>query len=287
MKPNLNCACDHGSCTGPSSSWRSETSRRSSSPGTRKRKRKIKLQSAAVLVCSFVLLWLPRAFSFSSDASSLTRNFTRSVARTNSGIAVTATFTNGTAQAMRGFYFADQLPSALAVTTVSVTLNGLSVTNYVFESGMDGDVYAGCTPWRWVLEQPAGFIQTNPVPPGGWVQIIYSATALATGTFSLAEFEWAGFSDTTTNASFGYSEAADQQSLSFVSNGPPAFISGLATNNGWALQLDSLAGCSYVLQASTDLFDWSPLVTNTTPFGFTDTNAPSFPARFYRGLWVP
>ena len=235
------------------------------------------------LVLLPLFFWLPSASGFSTDASSCSRNFSRSVALTNSGIVVTATFTNGTSFPLNGFYYADQLPSALTVTTLSVTLNGVAVTNYNFESGMDGDVYTGCTPWRWILEQPATFAQTNSVPPGGWVRIVYAVTAANAGTFSLAEFEWVGFAQATTNTSFGYSEAVDQQSPRFL---PGALLSGHAVTGGWALQLDSVPGYNYVLQSSTNLCDWSPLVTNTSPFGFTDTSAPGS-ARFYRGMWAP
>jgi hypothetical protein len=42
------------------------------------------------------------------------------------------------------------------------------------------------------------------------------------------------------------------------------------------------AGSNYVVEASTNLVDWIPLITNTSPFLFTDTNAVSFPLRFYR-----
>jgi len=203
---------------------------------------------------------------------------------TNSGIIITANFTNGTTPPLRGFYYDDQLPSAMTATTLSVTLNGANVVNYLLETGMDSDVYAGCTPWRWILEQPASFSQTNPVPPGGWVQIVYSVSASAPGAFSLAEFEWVGFAQSNTNASFGYSEAADQRALTFLS---PVVLSGRAVPNGWSLQLDSVGGYKYVLQASTNLLTWVPLVTNTTPYGFVDTNAAVIRTRYYRGLWVP
>jgi hypothetical protein len=240
-----------------------------------------------VLIFAWCFPWPPGAFGFSTDGSTLARNFSRTIAGTNSGIVVTVTFTNGTSLALRGFYFAEQLPSALTVTPLSINLNGISITNYIFETGQDGDVYAGSTPWRWVLEQPSGFTQNNPIPADGIVQIIYSATSASSGTFSLAEFEWAGFALATTNASLGYSETAEKQSLTFLANSPPAIISVHAAANAFDLHLDSLAGCTYILQASTNLSDWVPLVTNTTPFDFSDTSLHSFPARFYRGRWLP
>ena len=41
-------------------------------------------------------------------------------------------------------------------------------------------------------------------------------------------------------------------------------------------------GFSYIVQSSTDLFNWLPLQTNTLPFSFTDSNVSGFGSRFYR-----
>lgn len=246
-----------------------------------------RLGSLAALVLCLMVLWLPGAFGFSTDDSSLARSFSRTVAPTNAGIVITANFTNGTSLSLRGFYFVEQLPSALAATTLSVSINGRGVSNYVFESGLDGDVYAGCTPCRWILEQPKGFTEANPVPPGGWVQIVYSATASVPASFKLAEFEWLGLAQATTNASFGYSETTDLRTVNFTSTTPSAQLSGFSIPGGWKLQVDGPAGWTYVLQASTDFSDWVPLVTNTAPFAFIETNATRFPLRFYRTLSLP
>ncbi len=63
---------------------------------------------------------------------------------------------------------------------------------------------------------------------------------------------------------------------------------GVPTMNGGALQLQLIgpAGKSYVLQTSTNLSNWSPLLTNFTSNGFwnfTNSNL-SGTARFYRGV---
>src|SRR6478735_11450755 len=75
----------------------------------------------------------------------LARAVARPVALTNSPIVVTATFINLEPTALRGFCYVDELPSALSVTPLDVQINGQSVTNYTFESGLSGDVYAGHT----------------------------------------------------------------------------------------------------------------------------------------------
>jgi hypothetical protein len=246
----------------------------------------VNLKTAASVFVALAL-WAPAAMGFSSDGSSVARNLNRSVVRTNSTVVVTVTFTNTEAVPLRGFYYAEQLPSSLSVTTLGVSLNNQPITNYIFEFGQDGDVYAGRTPYRWVLEQPPAFGQTNLVPAGGCVRVVYSVCSSVATSVGLDQFMWVGFVQAATNVAFGSSDSTDYRDLSFVSNAPPASLSASAATNGWRLQIDSLNGCSYAVQASTDLSDWVLLVTNTTPFTFTDTNSAAFPIRFYRGMWVP
>jgi hypothetical protein len=50
------------------------------------------------------------------------------------------------------------------------------------------------------------------------------------------------------------------------------------------LNCPGVAGCNFVIQASTDLITWVNLQTNTSPFTFVDTNAWQYPRRFYRAV---
>ena len=240
-------------------------------------------QRAITLALYAAVLSLPNAFGFQNDNSSLTRSFNKTVALTNSQIVVTVNFTNGGTAASRGFYYADQVPSGLAVSTLSLMLNGKAVTNYLFESGQDGDVYTGCTPYRWVLEQPTNFTAANPIPPQAPVQIVYAITSSASNTFSLQQFSWVGFNVTTTNAAFGYSEITDQQTVIFTTMAAGVSVSGQSSTNGFMLGLSGVPGYNYVIEASTNLYNWVPLVTNASPFQFADTNQAGFRYRFYRG----
>lgn len=257
-------------------------------------------------------LFAPRVFGFSSDGSTLSRSFGHTSVLTNSVTVVSAAFTNAEAVSLRGFYYADQVPSGLAVTTLGVTLNGQSVSNYIVEVGTNGDVYAGCTPYRWVLEEPTGFsgwtfytntsgnivyewelelpagaTQTNPVPPAGVLQIVYSVGSTIPGVFNLQQFSWAAFNPLATNASFGYSESADEETVSFLAAAPACVVAGRPVTNGFWLQVSNSSGWNYAIDASTNLSRWTALATNTSPFGFTDTNASGCSARFYRARWVP
>jgi hypothetical protein len=67
----------------------------------------------------------------------------------------------------------------------------------------------------------------------------------------------------------------------------PCHIKTFCLNNG-AIQLQFVApaGGNYIIQASTDLINWDPLVTNSAPNGFlnfSDTNT-SLTRRFYRAV---
>src|SRR3990172_2947703 len=106
------------------------------------------MQKTISLILCASGLSISAALGFSTDPSSLGRNFNTVSATTNAPIVVTATFTNGGGLASRGFYYAEQIPSGLNVMAISLRLNGQSVTNYTFESGLDSEVYPGCTTYR-------------------------------------------------------------------------------------------------------------------------------------------
>jgi hypothetical protein len=64
---------------------------------------------------------------------------------------------------------------------------------------------------------------------------------------------------------------------------------GGSTPQGFVFQAAVPPGVTYVVFASTNLVDWSPILTNTAvgPMTtITDTEAANFPSRFYR-LMLP
>lgn len=59
------------------------------------------------------------------------------------------------------------------------------------------------------------------------------------------------------------------------------------TASGIKLQLAGPAGSNYVIMASSDLENWTPISTNSAPNGtvtFTDTSSTNHSRRFYKGL---
>lgn len=47
------------------------------------------------------------------------------------------------------------------------------------------------------------------------------------------------------------------------------------------------SGFRFVVEASTDLTDWVPVMTNTAPFPFSDPFEANPPQRFYRSVYRP
>lgn len=59
------------------------------------------------------------------------------------------------------------------------------------------------------------------------------------------------------------------------------------TTNGFHLQLSGPSGASYVIMASSNMVDWTPISTNSAPTGtvsFTDTNAVNLGFRYYKAV---
>jgi hypothetical protein len=61
---------------------------------------------------------------------------------------------------------------------------------------------------------------------------------------------------------------------------------GLADGQ-YTLSVESVPGYRYIVEASTDLADWVPVLTNTAPSAFVDTQAGRFSRRFYRSVYAP
>jgi uncharacterized protein (TIGR03790 family) len=65
---------------------------------------------------------------------------------------------------------------------------------------------------------------------------------------------------------------------------PRLMTSGKDKSGNFAIRVEIPTPLNYVVQASTNLFDWLNIATNATPglFDFSDTNSSHFPNRFYR-----
>ena len=75
--------------------------------------------------------------------------------------------------------------------------------------------------------------------------------------------------------------------ITVLRNTPVSFSPGMMTPGGFQLQLSGPPASTYIIQASTNLRDWTPISTNSGLTGgvvFTDTDAANFSQRFYRAL---
>jgi hypothetical protein len=68
-----------------------------------------------------------------------------------------------------------------------------------------------------------------------------------------------------------------------------SFLNGVLFTAGNRLQftVSGVPGYSYAVQTSTNLINWTWLVTNTAPFNFSDTNNPGLQQQFYRTVYLP
>jgi subtilisin-like proprotein convertase family protein len=67
---------------------------------------------------------------------------------------------------------------------------------------------------------------------------------------------------------------------------PPQFGSFVNSNGTFRLTITS-PSYSTIIEASTNLVNWVPVYTNMPPFTFTNSNASSYPYRFYRAVLGP
>ena len=89
----------------------------------------------------------------------------------------------------------------------------------------------------------------------------------------------------------GDSSWSVETTLAVVPNAPPTIHADRnsfgATSNHFGLNVTGLAGQNVILEASTNLLNWSSLSTNTledSPLLFIDDQSPLFTNRFYRVL---
>jgi hypothetical protein len=103
-----------------------------------------------------------------------------------------------------------------------------------------------------------------------------NVTTNQTGAYSVTVANWAG-SVTSSNAILSVYESA-ASAVNVIS---------IASGNQIQFNITGVPGFNYAVQASTNLVDWQTLITNGSPFSFTDTNAADIPQQFYRTLYVP
>jgi polygalacturonase len=124
---------------------------------------------------------------------------------------------------------------------------------------------------------------------------ITNSGALSPGTFTL--FTYTGSLSGSPilgarPAGYNYSldtNTAKQVSLKVMPTNATSTLwsAGMSSDSRFGFNVTGASGCHYAVQASTNLSDWTSLLTNPAPFTFTDTNTPIFRNRFYRAVYLP
>lgn len=189
-------------------------------------------KSYLILLYFLLYLCVSSVFGFSTHTTGISRTFDQDEAFVSEEITVTVSFTNEEVYDLRGFYHTEHIPDGLSVNTVSVKIDGDGISDYVLESGSNGEVYASSVPYRWVLETPTAFVENNPIPPNYTVEIVYSISSIQEGTFDFDEFGWVGYYQDAAEGereAFGHSEDDDKQTITFApseENSPPVVEAG-------------------------------------------------------------
>ena len=165
-----------------------------------------------ILLFSFLLL--SQLFGFSTHNTSISRTSDRSTTFIEDSIFLTVTFNNLEAQTLRGFYYVEYLPPGLSVQTKSIEIYGSPVTNYILESGQADELYPNYIAYRWILETPVTFPQSNPLPASRQLKIVYNISTNIAGEYALNEFHWSGYYESA-HAAFGHSENPDSLTIRF------------------------------------------------------------------------
>ena len=97
--------------------------------------RPLKLFSIILLSVCSLFLSAGSGFCFTTDNVTVTRSTDKDVTAPGTSVTVTVNVTNLEPDSLRGFYYAEEIPEGLEVNTVSLKVNGSSISDYLLESG--------------------------------------------------------------------------------------------------------------------------------------------------------
>ena len=112
------------------------------------------------------------------------------------------------------------------------------------------------------------------------------STGVTNNTLSIPVFQSANEGRYTVTVSNALGAVTSSPALLLL-DGPLRVNACRMVNGAFALQMVGPAGANYVIESSTDLVNWTPVLTNNSSSGivyFTDTNVATQTACFYRGI---
>jgi uncharacterized repeat protein (TIGR03803 family) len=130
-------------------------------------------------------------------------------------------------------------------------------------------------------------VTANGAPPPDY-QWMFGGNAVGSNSTALSITNFQSTNQGTYNVVVSNSLGAVTSSNALLLLDAPLRLGAPSLNGGtFQLQLIGVAGGNYVLQESSDLLNWTPLLTNDALNGFlnlSDTNAGTFDHRFYRSV---
>ena len=191
-----------------------------------------------------------------------------------------------------------------AVITVSVDDNAINHTNHIFTRSftvnvVDQTLLAAMPKFatqlkgaRVLKNQPVVFSVAMSGQAPFKYQWKYNGTNLpgqTSATFSIpaAKLVYAGAYMVQVSNSAGVTNSV-VATLTVFTNTTPTMVTPTIPQPGrFSFQVPAEVGLKYVVEATTDFQQWTPVLTNTAPFTFTDTNAASYTHRYYRTRYLP
>jgi hypothetical protein len=124
----------------------------------------------------------------------------------------------------------------------------------------------------------------------GWTNWTADGLVLVAGTNTLRAYAVdasGNFSTTSTVQVYDVEQDLSTNTVAAASTVAAVLESPAYTKGVYAFEVTGEAGFKYVVEASTNLVNWDPVLTNTAPFTFVDPLASQFNQRFYRSVSVP
>jgi uncharacterized repeat protein (TIGR01451 family) len=243
------------------------------------------------------------------------------------GLTSPASFANSSAIAINDFSPATPYPSSIEVSCVPSPLTGVTVTitnlSHTYASDIDmllvgpsgqavmlmadagdGNPINGAT-LRFSDAAPAFLWQSGTIVTGVYKPTDYGliddlpapapprpyASALSSLVGTDANGTWSLYVADDNYADTGIIAGGWSLTLTWGTNAPAVLGSSTLQGNGsYASTLQGQPGTVYVIEASTDLVTWTPILTNTLSsnlWNFVDVNSTNFSRRFYRAASGP
>lgn len=167
-----------------------------------------------------------------------------------------------------------QLPGLHPVTGLKVIANP-GVPNSVILSwtpstdiGVAGyQIFSGSAPGNYSMSQNIGLVNSL---------VFTGLTPGSTTYFAVREYDTA------------WNQNDISVEVSYVSPLPAATLTSVVrSGKQMSFTVSGVAGYQYVVQATTNMVNWTSVQTNTSPFTYTDTNTTAFNQRFYRAYSLP